>query len=414
MFSEPWGMENEYQSFPGELVSEMARAVPGWFSRSPLHELPEGDYQTLEEKLLFDLCARFEALRYLMRHHSTDFTFIVFPEIDTAQHHFWHFMDGSHPWHDPLTKSPFEQTILRCYQHVDMMLAQLLDQMSSDTCLAIYSDHGFGPLAYDVFINSWLVENGFMALKKAIPNKSPIINRVALGRLARRLGLRWLTQRLPERMKSRIPTLRDEFEGIDWERTRAYFSSLASQSLMVNLRGREPFGVVSPGREYHQICEQVMAGLKTLQHAETKQSIVAEVYHREEIYHGTFVDRAPDIIAQCAPPFQLQHGFNSPLIQTASGVAPRSGTHAAQGMALLWGGKIKPKIGLEAHIADIAPTVLHAFGLPVPDMDGRILHEAFDSSCELNLVASLAESDSSYSPEQERKITERLRRLGYL
>lgn len=407
MLSEPWSVENEYQTSPPELLAEIADAVPGWFARRPLHELPEGDYAALEQKLQFDLLSRFEVLRYLLRYHPTDLTFIVFPEIDTAQHCFWRFMDKTHPHYEP---SPFRSAILRFYQQVDDMLEQLLDMMSADLRLVVYSDHGFGPLVEEVIINRWLIENGFLTLKKNASPRKPLINRVLLGRIARRLGLRWLTRRIPDRVKSRIPTFTGEFEAIDWERTRVYFSSAASQSLMLNRRGREPWGIVSPEREWERIREEVITGLKSLKHPETGQSIVAQVYRPEEIYHGPYVSHAPDIIVQCAPGYQLQHGFNAPVIQSAQrSPGSRSGIHAPEGMALLWGAGIKSAVPFHARIADIAPTVLHAFGLSVPDMDGRVLDELFDSPA---LVA--AGSSSPYSPEQERKITERLQRLGYL
>jgi predicted AlkP superfamily phosphohydrolase/phosphomutase len=410
MFSELWGTENDYQSSPIELLADVARAVPGWFGRSPLSV---GDHQAIEEKLLFDLSARFEVLRYLERRHPTDLTFVVFPEIDTAQHHFWHFMDTTHPWHDPLTKSPFEHTILRCYQQADIMLAQLLDQMSSDTYLIVYSDHGFGPLSYDVFINRWLIENGFMVLKETAAKKPSRLNRAALGQLARGLGLTGLTRRIPEGMKSRLPMPAGEFDSsqqIDWERTRVYFSSLSGQSLMVNLKGREPWGIVS-GSEYERICADVIARLKTLRHEVTGQPILTEVHHREEAYDGPFVSRAPDIIAQCASGYQLQHGVDAPIIQPVQqGVESRSGIHAPEGMALLRGPGIRANSRFHAHIADVAPTILHTFGLSAPDMDGRMLDEVF---AEPALCAVAGEGSSPYSPEQERKITERLRRLGY-
>jgi predicted AlkP superfamily phosphohydrolase/phosphomutase len=224
------------------------------------------------------------------------------------------------------------------------------------------------------------------------------------------LGLRWLTRRIPDRFKSRIPTFTGEFEAIDWERTRVYFSSVASQSLMLNRRGREPWGIVSPGGEYERIREEVIAGLKSLQHPETSQAVVSHVYRPEEIYHGPFVSRAPDIIVQCAPGFQLQHGFDAPVIQSAQrSPGSRSGIHAPEGMALGWGAGVKSSASFHAHIADVAPTVLHAFGLSVPDLDGRVLEELFDSPA---LVT--AGSSKPYSPEQEKKITERLERLGYL
>ena len=72
---------------------------------------------------------------------------------------------------------------------------------------------------------------------------------------------------------------------------------------------------------------------------------------------------------------------------------------------------------------DIAPTVLHLLDLPVPEgMDGRVLTEAFRpewlaqhaivyDNVRLDIDK---DTDSSYGADEEKKVEERLRALGYL
>ena len=78
---------------------------------------------------------------------------------------------------------------------------------------------------------------------------------------------------------------------------------------------------------------------------------------------------------------------------------------------------------------DIAPTVLHLLGIPVPgDMDGRVLTEVLDpatTSSDLPVHAAVlataaagADSptsvDSAYTAEEDAVIQQRLADLGYL
>jgi arylsulfatase A-like enzyme len=75
-------------------------------------------------------------------------------------------------------------------------------------------------------------------------------------------------------------------------------------------------------------------------------------------------------------------------------------------------------------IEDVAPTVLHLMGLPVPsDMDGRAITEILSTSAPVQRGAPLgvwpSESDAVYredqlSEEDEDVVRQRLQALGYL
>ena len=62
-----------------------------------------------------------------------------------------------------------------------------------------------------------------------------------------------------------------------------------------------------------------------------------------------------------------------------------SANHKLHGIFLAHGPGIKKNQKIEnAKIYDLAPTILHLFGLPIPnDMDGRVLTELFEEDSEL-------------------------------
>ena len=67
------------------------------------------------------------------------------------------------------------------------------------------------------------------------------------------------------------------FDDIDWSRTLAYSLGNAGQ-LWINLKGREPGGIVSPGIEYDAVRKDLIGRLKSMSDPETGQNIVDEVY----------------------------------------------------------------------------------------------------------------------------------------
>src|SRR3989344_338144 len=103
----------------------------------------------------------------------------------------------------------------------------------------------------------------------------------------------------------------------------------------------------------------------------------------------------------------------------------RSGQHedSPDGIFIIKGKNIKKNVRItNAHILDIAPTLLYWLGKPIcEDMDGKILTEVFEEDfLRSNPVQKKRypkrkqTEGSDYSKEEEDKIKERLNALGYL
>ena len=77
----------------------------------------------------------------------------------------------------------------------------------------------------------------------------------------------------------------------------------------------------------------------------------------------------------------------------------------------------------DAHLIDLAPTVLHLMGEKIPkDMDGKVLTRIFTDAFTRQKKIEWTDPDeasgdansSTLSPEDEATIMERLKQLGYL
>jgi hypothetical protein len=103
----------------------------------------------------------------------------------------------------------------------------------------------------------------------------------------------------------------------------------------------------------------------------------------------------------------------------------KSADHEREGVVILHGPGVR-RGGVMAphHIEDIAPTILHLCGLPVPRyMDGSVMTDAFEEDW-LGENPVTEEGDGAFAGvetegptmtlEEEEQLKERLRGLGYL
>jgi predicted AlkP superfamily phosphohydrolase/phosphomutase len=215
---------------------------------------------------------------------------------------------------------------------------------------------------------------------------------------------------------------------IDWGRSRAY-SLGAGGNIFINLKGREPEGIVQPGQKYKQLCDDIADALSALSDPETGQPIVKRVHRRKEIYHGPFLDQAPDLIIEWIdyaywgrglygsqmPVFEIPHSFDF-------SDQPLSGAHRPDGVLIIWGSGVRPGVQVEgAGLADLAPTILGLLGAPIPAyMDGSPLCSLFKDEIGAAFEFADVEIDPSsqdtleYTSEEEAVIEQHLRNLGYL
>ena len=375
--------------------------VRGWkFADFQESNIGTGWHERALPRLLAGIDQKEAIATRILRRESWDFFMVVFGESDTVSHHFWMFHDPDSPRHRP---GP-AHAIGAVYERLDAAVGALVAAAGGDVVVGIVSDHGFGGTGTGVlYLNNWLAERDL--LRFARPPRE-LLKRTALhfvperwrGALFRRLS------GLAARAESGA-----RFAGIDWAATRAWSEELSYfPSVRVNLRGREPQGVVAPG-DYESFVRDLCAELESW-------APVAHAWPRAALYDGPYVDRAPDIVLELA----LENGYAYSCLRARGGASFRrigpeeylggkergmNGSHRPHGVLLL-----SEKCGArEARLEDVAPTVLATLGVAGPPMDGRPIW----GSVEQSAAAQEERAVQAYTEEETREIEERLRALGY-
>lgn len=418
-------------SYPPELLEDLeGRFGPYLLYHTQVYT--KGSVGQVLEELDRILAYRAQTTHYLLEEKPWDFFMVYFAGTDRIQHELWHIMDRNHPMHDSHEAKRYREATLDFYRQIDAEVERLVKSVDETTTVIMMSDHGFGPIHKFVNINAWLLRRGFLKLKRdPISRLKYIFFRSgltpALGyRIAMRLGFARL--RLSQGVSKRFTILRLldrlflSLANVDWERTRAYSQGNYGQ-LYVNLRGREPHGIVEPGADYERVREELIEGLHRLKDPESSEKVVAQLFRREDLYSGPHLERAPDVCFLLREGYKALGTLDFSSHRVIERVFGNSGDHRMTGFIAMRGPAVKNKAKLsDAKIIDVTPTILYLMGIPIPeDMDGRVLVEALKDEYVManeirytEVTSEVEAVESAYSPEESEEIKERLKGLGYM
>lgn len=386
-----WGSWAQYwkaESVPRALLGELNRAVGKYPLGLEAHDLGlvGRDPAELQPRLVQSARAKTDAILWLMQHQEWDCFITVYGETHPGGHYCW--------WPEAASNDQGADLALleALYREIDAGIGRIVSSLPNDATVLIVSGDSVGPnhsgwhLLPDV-----LRRLGMLAEPSAQPEPQ---NEQAKSADAPRPGwdpVRSLRDLLPKDFRKalarRLPTaLRDRLARrvdtatIDWSRTRAFTLPTDLEGcIRINLAGREPFGIVQPGAEYNQLCEQLTEALLELVNPATGRPAVRQVIRSDRQFAGPRRDFLPDLIVLWsaeAPITELQ----SDRVGAVAGVSPdgRTGTHTPPGFIIAKGPAFDPgsRAGA-ARVSDIAPTLLAIYGVELPaHMDGTALVEA--------------------------------------
>jgi predicted AlkP superfamily phosphohydrolase/phosphomutase len=263
---------------------------------------------------------------------------------DRMHHGFWKYMDSSHRKH--VAGSPYEDAILDYHRHVDRLVAHLLGHADDNTVVFVVSDHGAKRMDGGIRVNEWLRREGLLTLLEEPQDATPL---------------------------SRV--------GVDWSRTTAWGEGGYYSRVFLNVKGREPEGTVDPG-DYERVRRELADRLAAIPDEQGRD--IGTVVHLPETTYPQVMGIAPDLIVHFGDLFWRSVGTVGGVegVHTfENDTGPDDANHAQQGLFIAAGPGIAAGRQLDAHLLDIAPTVLELMSVTAPEsMRGHSLVDRLGAS----------------------------------
>lgn len=414
--------------YPTKLQTEIENEIGPFTPHYPkeTYALGREDKFIREMELMAE--KNFLVMDYLMNKEPWDLFIGVIQSPDLLQHCLWKFEDKGHPFYQENKR--VRGAFLKHYQLIDRYLEGVLEKLDDQTLLLVISDHGFGHIEKQFIINNWLLQEGFLVLKKELFThaKKILFNMglvpMRIHKLLTSLGLD-LSKPLAKNNERLIAGLNKwilSFEDVDWNLTKAY--AMGNMGFInVNLKGREPYGIVDQGTSYERVLDEISERLFSLKESHTGIRLVDRILKSKEMYWGPRASEGPDLYlivkgyAYCVRGDYLF--FTNRVFEDLWLI---SGSHRPNGILLGKGPGLKKNYRIHgANIMDIGPTILGLMeGLIAEDMDGKCLMEILTEEKRKGLSIRYVSSDAnppqeiSLSKEEEELLRKQLKNLGYL
>jgi predicted AlkP superfamily phosphohydrolase/phosphomutase len=223
--------------------------------------------------LFYDLDAtldrRSRAVEFLWKEINWDLFIVVITGTDRLMHFLWTaYEEESHPYHE---------AFLDYFDKIDGFITRIYDRFLSlegsqegKNQFYMLSDHGFVKIKTEVYLNRWLQENGYLQFQNDQPE-----------------------------------SIMDIGPG-----TAAF--ALDPSRIYINLKGKYPLGTIT-NDDYERVRQELKDSLERLAF-EDGDFIAKRVYLKEELYHGPFMARAPDMIILPHPGYDLKGKTNSKAV----------------------------------------------------------------------------------------------------
>jgi predicted AlkP superfamily phosphohydrolase/phosphomutase len=179
-------------------------------------------------------------------------------ETDRINHFFWgDYEDGGE----------FSGDFDKFYSKLDVWIGKTYELLNDEDIFIVLSDHGFCRVEYNVQLNQFLEDEGYLLWEVDNPRNITELSR----------------------------------------ESKAY--SLIPGRVFINLEGREPKGSVSPS-DYDSIRDELKDKLLKIESPEGKK-VIEKAFLREEIYSGDYIENAADIIVHPKWGFDLKGNVNT-------------------------------------------------------------------------------------------------------
>lgn len=306
------------------------------------------------------IAEEFEFAQKMLMHHEADLFFVYSSALDSIMHIFWNYCDPADPTYPG--NNPFMNVIRDFYVLYDTLIGTLLNSIPSDTSVLILSDHGHAMRPVNLFnINEILRQEGYLSGRqggRALKDNFTERIKRAVADTAQRSGLRPLAMTILRAFPF-LKRIYSRPSNIDFDKTLAHCTDLSgmksySYGGIIIRRNR-----LNSEADYRQVKSEIIEMLRSWHGPESPSGVLEWICPREDMYHGPFIGRYPDILFKLAEGFGAGWAINVPVFSKSFAHKFYPGSHRGETPVfymLNTGNRriVKPDVTL----MDVAPTIL--------------------------------------------------------
>ncbi len=273
---------------------------------------------------------RFQVARRLIQNKPWDYFMMVEMGLDRLQHVFWQCWDPGHPKY--VAGNQFESAFQNYFRYLDSEVGSLIELIPEDAVTIVMSDHGARRMEGGVCINDWLIREGYLTLSEDIDGVVPI---------------------------AKAP--------VDWSRTMAWGDGGYYGRLFLNIKGREPQGVIEPST-YDEVRDALVARFEAMLGADGKP--MGTKVHKPQDVYPEVRGVAPDLIVYFGDLDWRSVGTvgNPDIFTHENDTGPDGANHDPTGIFVMKNapGQVNgPKAGM--NLVDVGPTIMNMYGIEIPE-----------------------------------------------
>jgi len=311
-----------------------------------------------------------EATRHTLANTEWDLVFSWVGTVDHLQHVVYGAIDPNSRHYDASKAPEYMDYLRRVYREVDEGIGRITEAVDlEETLFLLISDHGFSGIDYNPYLKHHLAEAGLLSFELE-PKTGEMI--------------------------------------VDWSKTKCFPLEPSHAHIFVNLKGRDPHGIVDPA-DYSKVQEEIIEALYNMRDPDTGGRVVSSAIRKEEaatfgIYAYGGYDRIGDVLFALKPQYMDNPFVYPTLVEYPDGTYRRianregyepvvlgrhfTGAHVAlptdesmhATMILAGPGIRRMERKQPVNVIDIAPTLSHLLDLPRPlDAEGNVLQDITES-----------------------------------
>jgi len=377
-------------AFPPQLQSEIEEKTNS-FQLGPLTGFTGDSEASLESYVdqFFKIeHERVDVVKSLIEDYNCPAMFLVFSAPDVFLHEIGHLLDPQHPEYPKEIPEAYSDLPIQLLELFDDFLEWLTERMSETDILLVLSDHGHGPIYEAVNLNAWLYQSGYLSLDSSpltqlkqfgynhiYPKAETIMKKLKVYHQVKRTLARDSGGDSGIDLAKFLTISQDD---IDWKETQA-FTVAGDGQIYINTT-EHPNGIISPA-DYEEFRSQLIKDIEDMKHTKTGESIIDEALKGEDVYGSEYSGTRPDIV--CIPNPKYRITFPQTMQSDSFLVSPQkpaghSSKEEQYGIFYAYGDQVDTISDITMSLADYAPTVMGALGMPIPKgMDGRFRTEIF-------------------------------------